>query len=96
MPEKNTTTIYVTKWAFTKGVLKVEGAEVERGSAFWRTGYRGQFLNAAHGRDWHRTLACAHVRVDEMRKKKIAAMKKQIAKLGESPIVVTVKAVADS
>ncbi len=75
---------FVTKHALTKGIFEVEGSNspdyprmlsVQLGPGGWIENYHGE------GRDWHRTRESALLRAEEMRKAKIASLKKQIKKL---------------
>lgn len=76
MSEKRET-VYVTKWALTKGILKVEATFSAAGSAFW--GAHGSAYG--EGRGWHRTEDEAIKRAEEMRKAKIASLTKAITRL---------------
>ena len=76
--------VWVTKYALTSGIRDVE-VEVcsdidpdmvtETVPGFVANHYHGK------GREWHETRDGAIARADKMRQKKIAALKKQIAKL---------------
>lgn len=69
---------YVTKYALTTGILTVNGQLFAEGRAIsWGT------HNYAHGegKDWHRTFDGAEKRADEMRRRKITALKKKLADL---------------
>lgn len=77
------TKIWITKYALTTGVFCVE-ATLFLGDGMARYRREGShFDEYAHreGRDWHRTEAAAKARVEALRRKKIASLKKQIAKL---------------
>jgi hypothetical protein len=79
--------VWITKYALTQGIHEVgvrecldvrpDGDMVERDppSSFGGICYHGK------GRDWHETKEGAIACADEMRRKKIASLKKQIAKL---------------
>jgi hypothetical protein len=71
-------TIWVTKYALTKGIYSVS-AEIKGGMAVSGDRYPACFHG--DGREWHRTESGAHRRADRMRTDKIAALRKQIAKL---------------
>lgn len=76
-PETETFTAYISKYALTKGIEAVHGKQ------FYD--YRG-YLDAGRNvlyrtGDWHLTREDAIERAEEMRKKKIESLKKQIAKL---------------
>ena len=71
-------TAWVTKYALTDGVLKVQG-EVSR-SASTMFIY-GEYWQTAHCEEWHRTEQAALDRAEFMRTKKIASLEKQLAKM---------------
>jgi hypothetical protein len=83
-------TVYLTKHALTSGIEVVE-AEIclDRDGKPYSTSmiaFRNpgaQYDEYAHGegRDWHRTPEAALARAEDMRKKRIATLKKQIKKL---------------
>lgn len=72
--------VFVTKYALSNGIEEVEVVE---------TCVPGLLQNVNHshlhyhteGKDWHRTMEAAVKKADAMRAKKIASLKKQIAKL---------------
>jgi hypothetical protein len=70
---------YITQYALTKGVIAVD-AEVcsDTMIAYGNVGYGSHY---AHGSDWHRTPEAALARAEEMRKAKIASLRKSIAKM---------------
>lgn len=77
--------VWITKYALTQGIYDAEveiceesdpsGDMVHAGGAWGGSYYHGK------GRDWHETKAGAVTKANEMRLKKISALKKQIAKL---------------
>ena len=83
------TTFWITKYALTLGIKKLDGEKVE----VTKDGY----LSSRHGsmsaknwedkyhfygqKDWHYSEPSACVGAEDMRKAKIASLKKQIAKL---------------
>ena len=69
---------WVTKYALTEGISLVDG-EVCHGISSGMLSY-GRY-GTAHGKDWHRTPEAAIARAEEMRKKKIASLRKSIAKM---------------
>ena len=71
-------TVWVTKYALTLGIKKVDGIIPHAISS--RMLCYGDH-ETAHGNDWHRTEAEAVDRAEQMRLKKIAGLEKQIAKL---------------
>lgn len=71
-------TAWVTTWALTRGILRVNGRVCHNiSSKMLSFGQHG----CAHGKDWHRTPAAAVARAQEMRKDKIASLRKSIKKL---------------
>lgn len=77
-------TAYITKHALSNGkILKIEArlcSNVDNTMIAYRT--EGSTFNQyAHDTDWHSTLPDAIAKANEMRVKKIASLKKQIAKL---------------
>ena len=77
-------TAYITKYALSNGkILKIEArpcGDVSNTMIAYRT-EGSMFDQYAHNTDWHRTLPDAIAKANEMRAKKIASLKKQIAKL---------------
>jgi hypothetical protein len=77
---------WITKYALTQGIYEI-GAVVcdtdESGDMIEEIKLAAATSNYYHGkgRDWHETKESAIACAEEMRKKKIAAMKKQIVKL---------------
>ncbi|MGK9167913.1 hypothetical protein KXR53_16520 [Inquilinus limosus] len=74
--------VWITKYALSAGIQEVEGelsgapadmivVQSQMGTVY----YHGE------GRDWHRTREEAVARAEEMRKKRVASLKKQITKL---------------
>jgi hypothetical protein len=76
-------TAWVTKCALTSGIRKVSGTVRHETSSDMLSyiGSRYDWREYVHGNDWHRTPEAALARAEEMRKNKIAALKKRIAKL---------------
>lgn len=69
---------WVTKYALTEGILLVEGEVCHSiSSGMLSYGRHG----TAHGKDWHRTPEAALARAEDMRKKKIASLRKSIEKM---------------
>jgi hypothetical protein len=69
---------WVTKYALTSGILVVEAEHCTDSDpgmiAFGE-------MNYAHGDDWHRSLEAALSRAEVMRRKKLAALRKQVTRL---------------
>lgn len=78
MTERERITAWVTKYALTNGILLEKGEVCNYTSG---TMFSYGTFGHAHGNDWHRTPEAAIARAEEMRKKKIESLKKQIAKL---------------
>ncbi|MBL3522844.1 hypothetical protein IM876_09225 [Serratia plymuthica] len=73
MTEK--TTVYITKYALTKGIIKVEGEIAKSGNIFYgKGGYQ-------HSSDFRMTLEEAIEKAEDMRRRKLESMKKKIALL---------------
>lgn len=86
-------TAWITKYALTDGVIKVSGkVNHEISSRMFTYRLPGDFSDTyVHGNDWHRTEHEALDRAEKMRAKKIASLKKQIAKLEAMKFVVKEK-----
>lgn len=72
--------VWITKYALTSGILEKEVKDFGDGSVkeienSFPIYYHGE------GKEWHRTKESAIAKAEEMRKKKIASLKKQIEKL---------------
>lgn len=76
-------TAWVTKCALTNGIQKVSGTirHETNSDILSYIGSRYDWREYVHGKDWHRTPEAALARAEEMRKNKIASLKKSIAKL---------------
>lgn len=74
--------VYITKYALTSGIDEVECSQFNMNSGTIHYKLPGShFTQYAHGKDWRGTMAEAEIRAEEMRVKKIASLKKSIAKL---------------
>jgi hypothetical protein len=74
-------TAYVTAYALTMGIQKVEAlhcVSTDENMIVYPFDVGHSF---AHDNEWHFTAEEAVARAEEMREKKIASLKKQIAKL---------------
>jgi len=79
--EKEQFTAYITKYALTAGILEVQ-AEWAEGSDMVVYKTKGSsFMQFAHANDWYRDIDSARARVEVMRTKKIASLKKSIEKM---------------
>lgn len=71
--------VWITKYALTQGIFEAEADESEI--------FRGMIAVSpfefyhGEGKEWHKTKESAISRAEEMRKKKISSLKKQIKKL---------------
>lgn len=72
--------IWNTKYALTSGILLNDGEEVMPGMIEINHGNYRSYLHG-EGKEWHRTQESAVIRAEEMRTKKIAQIKRKIAKL---------------
>lgn len=70
--------VYITKYALTKGILEKEVEDCGNGMVRENENH---FPTYYHGTDWHKDKQSAIDKAEEMRKKKIASLKKQIEKL---------------
>lgn len=73
---------YITKYALTDGIKEVEDARQFNNSGMIHVASihsQAYFFN--EGNEWHKTLESAIEKSENMRIKKIASLKKQIAKL---------------
>lgn len=74
------TTIYVTKWCLTCGIEKVE-AEQSKNNDNWYSYGNGRFKTHVFAGDYYLDEQDAMQRARLMRSRKLASLKKQIAKL---------------
>ena len=75
--------VYVTKYALTKGIFSVEAkfcSDADRTMVEVLT-KANEYTYYLHGNSFHLTLEDAVNRAEEMRLKKIASLKKQLARL---------------
>lgn len=70
--------VFITKYALTQGIIETDDAEICSIAEKMISSPKYGFF---HGKDWHDTQAEAIAFAEEMRTKKIASLKKQIAKL---------------
>lgn len=70
---------WVTKYALTHGIKRVDARVCSETMIEYKSS-EGSFSQYAHGKDWHRDEASALARAEEMRKKKIASLRKSIAR----------------
>ena len=75
---KEVITAWVTKYALSEGIQVVKGEvchDISSTMLSWKQ------YGTAHGKDWHRTPEAALARAEEMRKAKIASLRKSIEKM---------------
>ncbi|MGX1958420.1 hypothetical protein [Serratia proteamaculans] len=77
---KKMITGYITRYALTAGIIKREGEIADSGSFRYKDPEAWGTSNIWHT-DYRLTEAEALAKAEDMRKKKIASLKKQIAKL---------------
>jgi len=82
-------TAWVTKYALTEGVLKMQVEDCFHISPDMVTKVGGSYRAHYHGKDWHRSHEAAIERAKEMQAAKLASLDKQrerIAKLSFDPL----------
>jgi hypothetical protein len=81
--------VYITKHALTQGIYEVDVEQPNKDypdSVFAKKdGSFGVYRDSFHGqgKEWHRSLASAECKAEQMRVAKIVSLKKQIKKLEE-------------
>lgn len=86
MDNPNQSVVYITRWALTKGILEVPESRARFNDDGWivadrpDTPWLSGFFSPI---EWYRSKEEAIARAEKMRDKKIASLKKQIAKLKE-------------
>lgn len=75
------TQIWVTKYALTAGVFKIDAKLSNTGEMASFKRKEAAFGEYAHGKDFHLTEDAARLRFEEMRKKKQESLVKQKAKI---------------
>lgn len=74
------TKAYITKYALTQGIFEADGEESSAGGFRFR--FPGSYTSEyVYGKDWHKTFPEALSRAEEMRKRKLASLNRQIKKL---------------
>lgn len=75
--------VYITKYALTEGITERELVKGFDSGGMIAVEWPGAVNNVMyfHGRDWYNTRVAAVGRANEMRKKKIASLRKSITKL---------------
>lgn len=77
-------TVFITKYALTKGIKKIDNAAIENGMAYnprqqWKVYFNGE------GKDWHRTFEGAVERAEQLRKARIQSLKQSLAAMETFP-----------
>jgi len=80
MNEEKQIVAWLSKYALSIGVIPVNATDLGDGIIRYRSEANG-LEQYAHKRDWHDNRYAALQKAEEMRVKKIASLKKQIAKL---------------
>jgi len=77
--------VYITKYALTKGIQEMNAEEdLYRDADLTRVAVHGPAgYTYFHGEDWHRERGRAVARVEEMKRRKIASLKKKLRELEE-------------
>ena len=73
--------VYITKYALTKGILKVKGRVATNISDTMFVYKMKGYETFSHKPDWHNKLEDALVQANKMRQKKIISLQKQIDKI---------------
>jgi len=76
-----TTTVYVTKYALTVSIEKVDNVKIENDMAISMKGFGGLICFHGEGREWHRTWESALARAEKMRVNKIRSLVIRMGKL---------------
>jgi len=72
--------VWITKYALTQGILEKEADNANVEGLIYIIGNRTEtYIN--EGKDWHKTKEIAIKHAEEMRKRKIANVEKQLQKL---------------
>jgi len=69
--------IWISQYALSEGVIETEGETREISMVLLNS---GRYVYG-EGRNWHRTREDAVARAEEMRKKKISSLRKQLERL---------------
>ena len=72
--------VWITKYALTSGIIEINAEITDNGSAY-DMGTSFPTYYHEEGKEWHRTKESAIAKAEEMRKKKISSLQKQIKKL---------------
>ncbi len=89
MKDDSDCSVWVTKYALTRGIIKTHARYCREGMIAFRIEGSASSYVFAHRKDWHHTRTSAIARAEEMRKGKIASLKRQIASLEKRAFIVT-------
>jgi hypothetical protein len=78
-PERTHFKAWISKYALSKGVFAIDAEDCFDTSPTM-IGDMAESLTSYHGEAWHRTQEAALAKAEQMRKARIANLKKQIAK----------------
>ncbi|MCD8491128.1 MAG: hypothetical protein LRY51_04085 [Geovibrio sp.] len=79
--------VWITKYALSEGIFVIDGEVQEDFVSYRRPKHdRLGMQSFAHGKEWHKNEADALAHVEEMKKKKIQSLQKQIDKLEKMKI----------
>lgn len=83
MTSKNTTTIWITKYALTMGIYPLEALDARstRDTAWVEGTGPNEYDQVFHKKEFYHSREDAVARAEELRVKKIKSLEKQIAKL---------------
>lgn len=70
--------VYITKYALSSGIFDIDAEIGESGMVSENSEYHRCFHG--EGKEWHKTLENAKKYAEDMRLKKVASLKKQLAK----------------
>lgn len=74
--------VYITKYALTEGIIETDGDIYDKIPTMITVRLpKTSFDSNFHGNDWHNNVDVAKAHAEVIRTKKIASLRKQIAKL---------------
>jgi len=73
--------IYISKYALSEGILELQGKDVGRGMAMIPPTDTAGFTTYYKRGEWHTTREEAVARAEDMCRRRIASLRRQIAKL---------------
>lgn len=75
--------VYITKHWLTSGIIECETNDIDGEICKVKDNERPSFSTYYHGKEWHKTMEDAKLDANSRRIRKIASLKKQLAKLEE-------------